>query len=124
MADEEFRVTGLSPSYAFLVKLVNDHPGINQKTVCEILQLAPSTITRFVDKLVQKGFTKRQSEGKTILLFPTKKAQTSLPKIMKAWKRLYERYSQILGKENGGQLTRQIDRANMQLEQEEDTPTP
>ena len=46
MAEEEFRATGLSPSHAFLVMLVNDKPGIGQKELCEQLYLAPSTVTR------------------------------------------------------------------------------
>ncbi|MEE8416834.1 MAG: MarR family transcriptional regulator [Desulfobacterales bacterium] len=49
MAEEEFRRTGLSPSHAFLMMLVNDNPGIGQKELCEQLHLAPSTVTRFID---------------------------------------------------------------------------
>ena len=52
MADDEFRRTGLSPSHAFLMMLVNDNPGIGQKELCEQLHLAPSTVTRFIDALV------------------------------------------------------------------------
>ena len=40
MAEEDFRVTGLSPSLAFLVMLVNDSPGIGQKELCEPLHLS------------------------------------------------------------------------------------
>ena len=46
MADEEFHPTGLSPSHAFLMMLVNDNPGIGQKDLCEQLHLAPSTVNR------------------------------------------------------------------------------
>lgn len=49
MAEEEFRRTGLSPSHAFLMMLVNDNPGIGQKELREQLHLAPSTVTRFID---------------------------------------------------------------------------
>jgi DNA-binding MarR family transcriptional regulator len=66
MADEEFRRTGLSPSHAFLMMLVNDTPGIAQKELAESLQLAPSTVTRFIDSLVHKGYLTREVEGKNL----------------------------------------------------------
>ena len=62
MAEEEFRPTGLSPSHAFLMMLVNDDPGIGQTELCEHLQLAPSTVTRFVDALAHKGYLLRKTE--------------------------------------------------------------
>jgi hypothetical protein len=33
MADEEFRITGLSPTYAFLVSILNEGYGITQKKI-------------------------------------------------------------------------------------------
>ena len=41
LADEEFRLTGLSPSHAFLLMLVNEKPGITQKELGLALNLAP-----------------------------------------------------------------------------------
>jgi len=38
MAAEEFDPTGLSPSHAFLMMLVNDNPGAGQKELCEQLR--------------------------------------------------------------------------------------
>lgn len=116
MAEEEFQVTGLSPSYAFVVMLTNDEPGISQKAVAEAMQLAPSTVTRFVDSLIRKDLVRRESEGKNVHLFPTQKGKELLPVIFKAWKNLYARYSDILGKDTGDDLTRRIDRAMTALE--------
>jgi DNA-binding MarR family transcriptional regulator len=48
--------TGLSPSHAFLMMLATDYPGIGQKELSERLHLAPSTVTRFIDSLVHKGY--------------------------------------------------------------------
>ena len=62
MADEAFRPTGLSPSHAFIVMLVNDEPGIGPKKLCEALNLAPSTVTRFVDALIYKGYAEKKNE--------------------------------------------------------------
>ncbi|ACL05563.1 transcriptional regulator, MarR family [Desulfatibacillum aliphaticivorans] len=111
MAEEEFRKTGLSPSHAFLMMLVNDNPGIGQKELCEHLQLAPSTVTRFVDAMANKGFLSRQSEGKASRVFPTPTGEDLHQPIMDAWKGLHERYSRVLGRKEGDGLTVMIDAA-------------
>jgi DNA-binding MarR family transcriptional regulator len=115
MAEEEFRITGLSPSHAFLMMLVNDHPGIGQKELCDHLHLAPSTVTRFIDGLAHRGYLIRESEGKTTKIYTTPTGQNLQAPIEEAWKRLYFRYSQILGMEEGNALTRMIDEAFQKL---------
>jgi len=119
MAEEEFRITGLSPSHAFLMMLVNDQPGIGQKELCEHLHLAPSTVTRFVDGLVHRGLLVRETEGKVVKIYATAKGKDLQEPIAKAWKRLYMRYSDILGMEEGNELTRLIDEACEKLAESE-----
>lgn len=115
MAEECFRPTGLSPSHAFIVMLVHDTPGIGPKQLCETLNLAPSTITRFVDALIYKGFATKTMSGKTTAIFLTPEGETLLGEIEAAWKRLYDRYSSILGEETGKDLTLKLDRISSLL---------
>ncbi|MCI1273308.1 MAG: MarR family transcriptional regulator [Clostridiaceae bacterium] len=115
-AEDEFKKTGLSPNYAFIVMLVCENPKISQKEVGEYLQLTPSTITRFVDKIEQKGFVKRLIDGKSVLLIPTDDGKKLLKEIKAAWKRLHDRYSKILGDKKGEDLTRQVGEAALKLE--------
>lgn len=115
MAEEEFRKTGLSPSHAFLMMLVMDEPGIGQKSLCEQLKLAPSTVTRFVDALLHRGYLTRQTEGKTANIYPTEKGGELRGEIDAAWKRLHERYGEVLGLEAGDNLTALIDQAAEKL---------
>ena len=115
MAEEEFRKTGLSPSHAFLMMLVADKPGIGQKELCEQLHLAPSTVTRFIDALVYKGFLTRQSEGKASNVYPTKAGEALRKPIDEAWKRLHQRYAKVLGIKEGDELTAMIDTASQKL---------
>ena len=115
MAEEEFRKTGLSPSHAFMMMLVTDNPGVCQKELCERLYLAPSTITRFIDTLVYKGYVSRQSEGKTSKVYPTEKGKQLRKPIDNAWKNLYQRYAKVLGSEEGNKLTTLIDKAAEKL---------
>lgn len=115
MAEQEFMGTGLSPSHAFLIMLVNDCPGITQKELCEKLNLAPSTVTRFIDTLVYKKLLTRQAKGKASMVFPTKEGQLLQDPIEVAWKSLHARYATILGLKEGDELTSLIDKASMVL---------
>ena len=115
MAEEEFRLTGLSPSHAFLMMLVNDNPGIGQKELCEQLHLAPSTVTRFIDTLTYKGFLIRQTDGKATRVFATKEGAKLRKPIEEAWKNLHQRYARVLGLDEGDRLTAMIDDASSRL---------
>lgn len=116
LAEDAFRSTGMAPNYAFLLMLVCEKPGTSQKEIGEHLQLSPSTITRFVDKLVAKGYMTRTNEGKTTLLQPTSKGLGMLDEIYASWARLYKQYSDILGEDEGKSLTEATWKATLKLE--------
>jgi len=95
--------------------LVNDHPGIAQKELSESLQLAPSTVTRFIDALAYKGYLKRKTEGKTSKIYPTDEGKNLQAPIEDAWKNLHMEYAEILGLREGDALTAMIDAASDKL---------
>jgi DNA-binding MarR family transcriptional regulator len=105
MGEEEFAGLGMTPSYAFLLTLVIDNPGITQKELASQLHMAPSTVSRFVDTLVSRGFITKKSEGRNTFIFPSNTGKSLKPSIEKVWHGLYKRYSKILGKEHGEMLT-------------------
>ena len=115
MAEEEIRGTGISPSHAFIIMLVSDYPGIGPKKLCEYLNLAPSTITRFVDTLIYRGFMTKQTNGKNTEIFTTDEGNRLYNIISDAWKKLYNRYSKALGEKQGNDLTAMIDAASEKL---------
>lgn len=115
MAEEEFRRTGLSPSHAFLMMLVNDNPGVGQKELCEQLHLAPSTVTRFIDSLVHRKYLTRKSDGKVSRVYATEAGQSIRKPIAEAWKSLHQRYAKVLGVKKGDELTAMIDAASDNL---------
>jgi DNA-binding MarR family transcriptional regulator len=116
MADKAFKGTGLSPSHAFMLMLVNEQPGITQKELSEHLSLAPSTLTRFADNLAYRDLLQREHKGKTVRLYPTSAGMALSEPIAQAWKSLYLDYSAILGEKPGIDLTREIDQANKRLD--------
>lgn len=115
MAEEEFAVIGFSPSYAFILTLVDREPGILSKDLAEKLNLAPSTITRFIDKLEHQGLLERRTEGRTARIYLTESGVALRPTIANAWTALYNRYVAILGEEATQELVRAIDHAATQL---------
>ncbi len=116
MAEEEMAVTGLAPSHAFLLMLVIETPGIAQKELAEALHLAPSTVTRFIDELIHRGYLERRTEGRLALIYPTEKGLALEGPIKTAWNALYRRYSGLLGEDPSHGLTAALDEAVEKLE--------
>lgn len=117
MAEEEFRIVGLAPNYAFLLMIVYENEGVGQKEIGEKLHLAPSTVTRFVDKLKSKGLVEKKSEGKRALIYLTDKGIELQDDIRRAWKNLHKRYSKILGEGAAEELNQLVDEAGIKLEE-------
>lgn len=105
LADEAFATTGLPPSYAFVMMSVNGKPGIQPGEISAKMMLAPSTITRFIEKLEYRGLVKRQQEGKAIHVFPTTKGERIYPEIKAAWRQLKNRYDRLIGEQEARELT-------------------
>jgi len=116
MAEASFRATGLSPSHAFLLLLVNERPGVAPSALAEELHLAPSTVTRFVDALAAKGLLERRARGRAVGVWPTPGGTQMRQAIAACWKDLHHAYSAILGRAEGEALTARIDAARQQLE--------
>lgn len=116
IAEEEFAMTGLTPMYGYLIRLVILTPGISQKELSEKLSITSSTLTRFIDKLESKQLVERKVHGKTVLVYPTDKGRELEEAIRRASKNLHRRYESILGSDSSDQLTKVIETASEQLE--------
>ena len=106
LGEEAFAGVGMAPSEAFALMLVLEQPGLPQKDLAQALQLAPSTVSRFVDTLVRKGLVRKHEQGRSALLTPTPAGRDLEPQIRAAWRDLYQRYSRVLGEDQGRELTR------------------
>jgi len=116
MADEEFSKIGLSTSHAFALMSINTEPGLSQSELSKILNIKPSTTSRFMDKLEIKGLATRKVKGKVSYLYPTEKGENLKEEIEECWQNLYHRYSKILGEKEGAELTELIYNAANELE--------
>lgn len=117
MGEAEFSRVGMTPSYAFLLSLSIDAPGISQKKLAELLHIAPSTVSRFVDTLITKGYIRKETAGRNTFIYPTDSGKRLEPEIKNAWHNLYERYCTILGKQQGELLTELTSAASKKLQE-------
>ena len=118
MAEEEFAMTGLTPMYGYVIRLVIGNPGIPHKEVAEKLYISPSTLTRFVDKLQSRQLVERQVQGKHVFLYPTEKGLELEETIRAASRNLCRRYQAILGVEPTDLLAAQMELMSEKLENE------
>lgn len=118
MAEEEFAPTGLTPMYGYLIRLVNGAPGISQKELSDKLYVAPSTLTRFIDKLEGKQLVERKVHGKTVLVYPTEKGQRLEETIRQASRNFRDRYEAVLGTEASKRMSEQLETTSENLERQ------
>lgn len=115
IAEEEFAPSGLAPSYAFLLMTVNGKPGIQPTEISEIMMLNPSTVTRLMEKMADKGYISRKASGKSVFIHPTEKGRKLEAKIRECWKNVYKRYVAELGESHANLLTGAIYEAAKKL---------
>ena len=108
LAEKEFNKIGLSPSHAFIILYAIDHPGVNQNTLCDHLDLQPSTMTRFLDSLERDELIYRQVNGRDRLIYTTEKGNKKKKQIREAWQRLYFAYNEILSEPFASELSKNL----------------
>lgn len=91
-------------------------PGLTQNEISKKMNLKPSTITRLIDKLMQKDLVQRVQKGREVHIFPTEQGKGMQKQMDQALKRLYKRYIALLGKEFAEKLTADIHQANLRLQ--------
>jgi DNA-binding MarR family transcriptional regulator len=119
MAEDEFAVSGMSPTAAFLLMAVYEKDGISQKELGEILHLQPSTVTRLIEKLVIKGLLTSRVDGRLSLISATEKGKELNDAINECWMNLRKRYALLLGEKESDELSFQLFAVSDQLENKE-----
>lgn len=70
--DAYFKEEKLATSYIELILIVDEAGSTTQKGIAEKLSLAPSTITRFINKLEKRGFVLKEMNGRNAMITLTK----------------------------------------------------
>jgi len=96
--DERCSEFGLATSYIELMLLVRAFDGdATQKVLAEKMNLAPSTITRFMSKLIKNGLVKKTREGREVVITLSAKGKKEAEKMDRVYKKAESDLRQKLG---------------------------
>ena len=116
--EDAFKPTGLSPAHAYLLRLVLNQPGISIKDLADELELAPSTVTRFVDSLIHKDLLRRDTDSKDkrgSTVWPTTRAEAMQRQLEQIGQQLFQKMNGLLGKKNFADLVKTMRTIRQQL---------
>ena len=99
LAVAAWKKVDLSPSHAYLLMIVLDEPGVQPGTLSSELHLAPSTVTRLIEKLESKKLVARTTEGKTTAVYPTTKSKDMKPLLLECVEAFDKSCMALAGKE-------------------------
>ncbi|WML51344.1 MarR family transcriptional regulator [Neobacillus sp. PS3-12] len=94
------------------------HPEITQKELCHKLSIAPSTSTRFIDKLEKLKLVTRKADGKQTLISLTEEGENIYRQFRVSLKELFTSYSEVLGREFSKDLSLMLHEASNKLERD------
>lgn len=107
-AEAAFKDLGIGVPYVYMLVVVNQYDGITQSELAEKLDIAPSTCTRFVERLVKEGILRKEFEWKTAHIFLTEEGKKVCRGIDESLLTLHQSYCQPLGEKRALQLIRDI----------------
>ena len=95
--EESFSKMDICTTHAFLMVLLQEEEnGLSVNRISEALTIAPSTVTRFVDKLVLKGYVERVKSGKQSFTKITEEGLKVMPEVYKAWESIFFKIEKIV----------------------------
>lgn len=108
MAAQCWEPLSLAPAYGYVLMLVIDNPGIQPGELGRELQLKPSTITRFIEKLESRKWVIRHSMGKITHVYATPEGKNMYPRLKECMEDFYSRYSQLIGTDTVSSFIQQM----------------
>ena len=108
LAEDAWAPMGLAPGQAYLLSLVMENPGCQPLELSAELHLAPSTITRFIEKLEERKLVVRITEGKLTNVFPTQAAKKLKEKMGKCRGNFMHSFQSALGKKESEVLVKHM----------------
>lgn len=95
--DSYFEEYDLATSYIELLLIVYDQIELSQNDLAEKMNLAPSTITRFIKKLLKMDLIQKKKEGRTAIIELSANGRSLAPKINKLYETAVSDLENMLG---------------------------
>ncbi len=99
IAETAFMDLGLTPSDAYLIMVVNEKPNVQPTEISEKILLAPSTITRMIEKLEKRSIVTRTQEGKYTYVAVTTKGKDLYTNIIATWDNIQATFTNKLNED-------------------------
>lgn len=110
--DEAYSEFELSPSHAYLLRLVLSSPGLTPGKISQELKLEKSTVTRFLNVLQSRGMITRRkgisADAREQAIYPTAKTRKLAGKLEEQGEQLYLKMVRCIGKDKMTLLVRQL----------------
>jgi DNA-binding MarR family transcriptional regulator len=99
---DAFRPFDLTPSQAFLLRLILERSGLLQRELAEALNISPPTATRLLHGLEAKRLIERRAsptDGRESRIYPTRAAKEMKASLNAASGEVTRRVKQIIGRD-------------------------
>jgi len=117
IAEDNFMKVGLTSTEALALMLLNELNRCSSSELGNLLHLKPSTVTRFIDKLILKKYCERNHVGKMSIITLTKEGINIQKEIEKCWESIYHEYSEKIGYTEGENLSNLLYNISDKLEE-------
>lgn len=117
---DEFAKLGLSPSHGYLLAAIASKEAASQKELSEIMELDASTITRFTEQLMHKGFVQRDRIGKGASYSLTSEGQSIVNEINQVMQGLLATVQSTFGAENLSAMVEDLQQAKHILKEKQE----
>jgi DNA-binding MarR family transcriptional regulator len=115
IAENAFMDLGLTPSDAYLIMVVNEKPNVQPTEISEKILLAPSTITRMIEKLEKRNIVTRTQEGKYTYVAVTTKGKDLYANILATWDEIHAVFTRKMDEDTVKQLVQNTSEAAKKL---------
>jgi len=112
IADDAFKEINITPTQGFALISIGE---LNKHTPSEIaneLEMTPSTITRFLDRLDKLGYIERKYLGRNTEINLTEKGKRTLVKVSECWGKIHDVNVKVFSEELAKTITNKTVKAN------------
>lgn len=95
--DGYFKEYKLATPFVELLIHIHKNEKLSQKELAERMNLAPSTITRFINKLQIRGFIEKKMNGRMAYITLSEKGNERIPHLIESYRKAEETLRKKLG---------------------------
>lgn len=99
---EAFASLGLTPPQGFMLRAVDERPGMAQSQLADSMAISRPTATRAIDGLERLGLVKRQpgaADAREVAVHPTRKGRALRPRLDQASGAVTKKLKRLLGED-------------------------